>query len=151
MFTAGKHDWIEQQVERAREKLAPRGRPLTPMGDGIAAAVAAWDPRVEPRSRERMAQASEAISREGRWVDFAEISLSLPMRGEIALKAGEDPAYADKGPVYSVSQSYGSTVLYGEIGGLGAAFALFFVYAELIMNMNEVLWAMRDDGPLYGK
>jgi hypothetical protein len=64
MFGRG---WVAERIERARERRRRQGHALSPLGEGLVAAMAAADPAHDPRSADELARIRAALAEAGRW------------------------------------------------------------------------------------
>jgi len=83
MFKLPKRDWIAQEIERAREHRKRQGHNLTPLQEGMVAAIAAVDPRQEPSSAKELDAIKNDLLNKGAWQAKEEWRISTCFDSEI--------------------------------------------------------------------
>lgn len=128
MFKLPKRDWIAQEIERVREHRKQQGHDLTPLQEGIVAAIAAWDPRHEPPSARELDAIQSDVSSVGIWRGQEEWRISTWFDSEIK-KSERDGA-----PWYEVSVSCDGQRLSCACPNIQGAYAYMRLYQKIIVE-----------------
>jgi len=128
MFGLPKRNWISAEVERVRERRREQGHELSPLQEGIVAAIAAYDPRHEPTSAKKLNEVESTVSSTGKWSDKEEWRISTWF--DLEIRKADD---AGK-PWFIVTVSCDGQTLSCRCPTIESAYAYMRLYQKFIVE-----------------
>ncbi len=119
--------WVNEEIERIRELRKQQGHTLTPLQEGMVAAIASWDPRFDPSSAEEF-RAIQANVQSGRWEGSEEWRIGTWFNSSISKFVN------DGKPRFVVTVRCDGQSLACECPTLNGAYAYMRLYENIIVE-----------------